>query len=179
MEKQEIESWAFPTSMRKERSTTELFPRILEFDSHRVTFIMHSKFRENRAKKTRGRYRSRARSKTSKEIKQLAQKAIQKAEEDEELALTDNQHELLCYTATQILTDGSSWDDDECRSWMGFTPSTDHIFEHRDNIAQAKLIKRLHDGWHYAAVRMVGYIWGARQQELEKKKSSRRNLRKR
>lgn len=105
------------------------------------------------------------REKSSKEIQQLTKKAIEKAMEDDELTLTENQLELLRYAAEQVLTDGSTWKDDECRSWLGFTPSTDHIFTQSDNIAQAKLIKRLHDGWHYTAVRMVGYIWGARQQQ--------------
>ena len=41
---------------------------------------------------------------------------------------------------------------------VGFTLSTDHIFAYRDNIAYAKLVKRLHDDWNHAAVRMIVYI---------------------
>jgi len=104
------------------------------------------------------------REKTTKEIQSATRKIISKAEENG-VSLSEEQFELLIYTASQILTDGSVWQDDECKSWMGFKPDTEHIIVYGRHIEQSKLLKKLHDQWHYSAVRMTGYIWGSRQQE--------------
>ena len=68
-------------------------------------------------------------------MRQLTKEIVEKAEEDEDLAKTDDQLALLHYTVAQILTDGRSWFDGECRTCIGFTPSTSHFRMQRQHCA--------------------------------------------